>query len=384
MRTEPDPKVHGHASHACVACGTAFVGQSLFCRLCGRRSRLRHDSHSGTVLGGIYRIEGKIAEGGFGAIYRVTHLPTGIELALKVLHADFASDPQISARFRRESKTLANLRDSHTVATFERGELRDGTLFIAMELLRGETLLERFEARGPLPWRDVLAIVRATCSSLGEAHARGIVHRDLKPANIHLDDNDFVKVLDFGIAKVEEGSGIDDGDELTFVGQALGTLDYMAPEQLIGATCSPRSDIYALGVIAFELICGRRPFPEATNAPALVTAMLTQAPPLPSSISRVPEVIDQLLLRCLERDPAHRYENVVELARAIDRALEPPRAPSIPRIAQVHAVPELEQFAHGSVVDAQPLPDPSPRLVIYVLGALIGAVGAAIAWVTLS
>ena len=338
------------------------------------------------MLGGVYRIEGKIAEGGFGAIYRVTHLPTGIELALKVLHADFANDPQISARFRRESKTLANLRDSHTVATFERGELRDGTLFIAMELLRGETLLERFESRGPLPWRDVLAIVRATCSSLGEAHARGIVHRDLKPANLHLDDHDFVKVLDFGIAKVEEGSGIDDGDELTFVGQALGTLDYMAPEQLIGAACSPRSDIYALGVIAFELICGRRPFPDATNAPALVTAMLTQAPPVPSSLARVPEAIDHLLLRCLERDPAHRYENVVELARAIDRALEPPRAPSIPRIARVHAVPELEQFAHGSVVDAQPLPEPSPspRLAIYVLGALIGAVGAAIAWVTLS
>ncbi len=375
---------------SCATCGRAFDQQALYCGLCGRRSRLRHDSRVGAIFGTTYRVEEKVAEGGFGAIYRVTHLPSGVELALKVLHADFASDPQIAARFRRESKALANLRSPHTVTTFERGEFRDGTLFIAMELLRGENLDERFLARGPLPWRAVLQILRAACRSLGEAHARGIVHRDLKPANLHLGADDFVKVLDFGVAKVEVGSGIDDGDEITFAGQSVGTLDYMAPEQLIGAGCTPQSDIYALGVVGFEMICGRRPFPDATNPACLVTAMLTEVPPVPSSIVSLPSDVDRLLLRCLERDPAHRFDSMNELARALDRALAPPAAERIPRFASFHhvAMPELETPARGSVVDVQPLPSTGtpdrtapPRAVIYALCALIGTVGAALAWV---
>ena len=366
----------------CATCGRAFDDQALYCGLCGRRSRLRRDSRTCAILGTTYRIEAKLAEGGFGAIYRVTHLPSGLELALKVLHADFADDPQIAARFRRESKTLANLRNPHTVTTFERGELRDGTLFIAMELLRGESLHDRFLARGPMPWRDVLKILRDACCSLGEAHARGIVHRDLKPANIHLGDHDFVKVLDFGVARVGVESGIDDGDEITFVGQAVGTLDYMAPEQLIGAGCTARSDIYSLGVVGFEMICGRRPFPDATNPACLVTAMLMQAAPVPSSIVALPADVSRLLMRCLERDPAHRFETVVDLARAIDRALAPPWPEPSTRIAGFHhvAMPELEAPADGSVLDVRPVRG-SPRVVIYVLGALIGTVGAALAWV---
>ncbi|MBA3501756.1 MAG: serine/threonine protein kinase, partial [Deltaproteobacteria bacterium] len=171
----------------CSTCNGDLEARALFCGYCGRRTRIRRDSAIGTLIDDTYRIDEKIAEGGFGAIYRATHLASNSTLALKVLHADFANDIQLAARFLRESKALARLRNPHTVITYERGEARDGTLYIAMELLRGESLLQRFRRLGPLPWQEVLAIMRAVSSSLHEAHALGIVHRDLKPANIHLD-----------------------------------------------------------------------------------------------------------------------------------------------------------------------------------------------------
>jgi serine/threonine protein kinase len=351
---------------------------ALWCGVCGRRTRLRRDARNGSVLDDTYRIDAKLAAGGFGVVYRATHLRSGLELALKVLHADFAANDTIAARFRREARALANLHDAHTVVTFERGELRDGTLFIAMELLRGDTLLERFRASGPLPWRQVLEILRAACSSLG-----GIVHRDLKPANIHLGADDFVKVLDFGVAKVLPGSDLEEATELTLVGQTIGTLEYMTPEQLIGAVCTPRSDIYALGVVGFEMICGRRPFPDAANPASLITALLTESPPAPSSFAPVPEAVDRLLLRCLERDPAYRFANVVDLAAAIDRALDSISRPAVmQRCARVHdvAMPELDVPARGSAIDLMPAPRSRSRLV-YLLAALAGVGATAAAWV---
>ena len=368
----------------CIRCGRSLDNQALYCGLCGRRSRVRRDSISGAILGNTYCVIGKLAEGGFGVIYHARHVPTGVEVALKVLHADLATDPQTAARFRRESRALANLRDPHTVVTYERGEFGDGTPFIAMELLHGQTLLEHLRLRGALPWREVLGVLRAACRSLGEAHDYGIVHRDLKPANIHVANDGLIKVLDFGVARCAPRSRSDDGKQITLVGEVVGTLDYMAPEQLAGVPCTPRSDVYALGVIAFELICGRRPFPDAHSAPVLMTALLTQPLPVPSSLVIVPEAVDVLLLRCLERDPDHRYQTMREVESAIDRVLEAPRTSQPPRIAQVHAV-------SLSLRDVLMMPAPPPvaassaarRVLTYTLGGAIAAVGAAIAWVAL-
>jgi serine/threonine protein kinase len=352
---------------------------AAFCGYCGRRTRVRQDP-LGAVIDHGYRIEAKLAEGGFGAIYRATHLASGAAVALKILHADFASDPSLAARFLRESEALLRLRSPHTVITYERGESRDGTLYIAMELLHGESLHERFRRLGPLPWREVLAIMRAVCSSLHEAHALGIVHRDLKPANIHLGGG--VKVLDFGVAKMLPWSGIDDGNDLTLTGQTVGTLEYMAPEQLASATCDARTDIYALGVVAYEMITGRRPFPEACNAPTMITALFTQPVPPPSLIQPVPRKVDQLLLRCLERDPSERYASVAELAAVLDRTVTgrtprdevavsassgarasypPTSRPVIPPIAYAMPMPDrpskmpaFDIEVRGTVIDARP------------------------------
>jgi serine/threonine-protein kinase len=381
----------------CADCKGELEDDALFCGYCGKRTRTRRDSVIGTLIDNAYRIDEKIAHGGFGAIYRATHVASGATLALKVLHADFADDPALAGRFLRESKALAKLKNPHTVVTYERGEAPDGTLYIAMELLRGESLLDRFKRKGPLHWRDVLAIMRAVCSSLAEAHAHGIVHRDLKPANIFLaGENDFVKVLDFGVAKVLPWSNLDDGSEFTLAGQAVGTLEYMAPEQLAGAgDCDARTDIYALGVVAFEMLTGRRPFAEASTAAAMITALYTQPAPVPSMVRAVPGPVDQLILRCLEREVGDRYANVAELVGAIDRILSRPtpkagdsqlaplavgHGPTPQRhvaLAPMHAfvvrpaastasLPELDFAPRGSVINVLPVIEPKPPVVATV------------------
>jgi serine/threonine protein kinase len=216
----------------------------------------------GAVLDRRYRIEFRLAAGGFGAIYRAVHVISRRAVALKVLHTNLARDPEVVARFRREAAALGQLRSPHTIKAYDFGETKDGLLYIAMELLQGESLYERYAALGPLPWRRLVAIARQVCSALAEAHALGIVHRDLKPTNIHLEyidgNPDYVKVLDFGIAKILLGSTLDNAD-LTRSGHMIGTFDYMAPEQMVGGQTSGQSDIYTLGIVMYEMLTGERP-----------------------------------------------------------------------------------------------------------------------------
>lgn len=290
--------------------------------------RRERDTLVGTILDRRFRIEERIAAGGFGAIYRATHVKSGYEVAIKILHPHMSADEQVVARFRREGATLTQLRDPHTVTTYELAVDRDGTLFIVMELLRGETLLHRFRTSGPQPWQQVVAIGRAVCDSLAEAHAMGVVHRDLKPGNIFLkaqdDGTDFVKVLDFGIAKLLQGSDIDGGsEELTKHNEVLGTFEYVSPEQVKGAEYSGRSDIYTLGVVMYEMISGTRPF-ALVNGPALLVSVLMQRPvPLSERMAGLPAELDRVLAKCLEPDPEARFHDVRELAATLDLLVPP-------------------------------------------------------------
>jgi serine/threonine-protein kinase len=284
----------------------------------------RRDPLVGSILDQRFRIDFQLAAGGFGAIYRATDVLSDAEVALKVLLPRVASDRSVVARFRREGKTLANLRDPHTITAYELGEAPDGTLYIVLELLHGESLYQRFRSHGPLPWRRVVHIARGVCSSLAEAHAVGIVHRDLKPANIHLEtrgnDTDFVKVLDFGIAKIVQGSGPEQ-NELTQAGTMIGTVDYMSPEQMVGGEMTPASDIYTLGVVMYEMISGRTPFADAQTATAILAAVLTRTPDPLSSHVAVPATLEQIVARCLEREPNHRFTDITELADALAGAV---------------------------------------------------------------
>ena len=280
----------------------------------------QRDPLVGTVLDRRFRIDFQLAAGGFGAIYGATDELTEAQVALKVLLPQVASDPMVVARFRREGKTLASLRDPHTVTAYELGEAPDGTLYIVMELLHGESLYTRYRNDGAMPWRRVLHIAAGVCSSLAEAHALGVVHRDLKPANIHLEtrdgDPDFVKVLDFGIAKIVQGSDVE-RTQLTQTGQMIGTVDYMSPEQMVGGELTPASDIYTLGVVIYEMIAGRTPFADAQTPTAILAAVLTRTPEPLSSFAQVPPALDRILARCLARDPQHRYTEIGDLAEAL-------------------------------------------------------------------
>jgi tRNA A-37 threonylcarbamoyl transferase component Bud32 len=284
----------------------------------------RRDPLLGEVFDRRFRVEARIAAGGFGAIYRATHLKSGHHFALKVLHANLTNDSGVVARFRREGAALTLLRDPHTITAYELGEADDGTLYIVMELLRGESLYERYRAKGRLPWQRVVAIARAVCSSLAEAHALGIIHRDLKPTNIHLEprgnERDFVKVLDFGIAKILQDSDIDSSD-LTQAGQMIGTLDYMSPEQMVGGMCTPASDIYTLGVVMYEMIAGRKPFHDANSAAAALASVLTMTPPRLATQAVVTPDVDRVVMRCLERQHTDRFQSAIELATALDEIL---------------------------------------------------------------
>jgi serine/threonine protein kinase len=291
------------------------------------RHKAADDIYIGHVLNNRFKVESKIGEGGFGAVYRGVQLATGRKVALKLLHPEMTKDENLVARFRREGMVLCNLRDAHTITTYDFDQTPDGTLYIAMELLEGKSLHQLFHEEAPLDWRRVFKILSEMCSSLGEAHNQGIVHRDLKPENIYLESRsgnpEFVKILDFGIAKVMRGDTIDpQSPQLTATGQTLGTLEYMSPEQLMGKQLDGRSDVYALGVLAYEMITGRLPFPEAKGPAGLITAQLKQTPLPPSQANpkaQLTEAADRAILKCLEKDKNNRYPNVSALSVALQQ-----------------------------------------------------------------
>jgi eukaryotic-like serine/threonine-protein kinase len=314
----------------CSGCGSQLDSRATFCPNCGRTVE---DPHIGVTIARRYQPEKRIAIGGFGSIYRASQLDKDRPVALKIMHRELAADENLVARFRREGEVLIKLRDRHTVATYELGQTPEGLPFIAMELLEGESLLRLFQLYGRMPWHRVFAVARAICRALGEAHALGIIHRDLKPGNIFVTTEGGVKVLDFGIAKIMATSDQPHPQELTRMGTAVGTVEYMAPEQLMGGKADARTDIYTLGVLAFEMITGRRPFNAAGLE--LLTVQLTESPPPPSSLAPVPPIVDEVLLRCLAADSGDRYRDVHDLSGALAAALatyEPPsrrmKAPS--------------------------------------------------------
>jgi len=302
------------------------------------RPKIGDEVYIGQTLNNRFKIESKIGEGGFGAVYRGVQLATGRKVALKLLHPEMTKDENLVARFRREGMVLCNLRDAHTITTYDFDQTPDGTLYIAMELLEGKSLHQVFHEQQPLEWKRMFKILAEMCSSLAEAHSQGIVHRDLKPENVYLESRpgnpEFVKILDFGIAKVMRGDSIDpQSPQLTATGQTLGTLEYMSPEQLMGKALDGRSDVYALGVVAYEMITARLPFPDAKGPAGLITAQLKQTPQPPSVAApklALPSQVDRVILKALEKDKNNRYPDVTAMAVALQEAIDAAREGSNP------------------------------------------------------
>lgn len=275
----------------------------------------------GTVLGGRYRLERLLGAGGMGVVYEATQLSLGRRVAVKVIRADHAASADVARRFQNEMSVVARLQHPHVVHVIDGGADDDGTLFLAMELLGGDTLRARVSSRGLLPVDEALRIVEEIASALVETHRADVLHRDLKAENVMLvptaGQPDSVKVLDFGIARL--GAPAVDGG-LTPAGAVTGTPGYIAPEQLLGQPVDGRADLYALGVIAFEMLAGEPPF-SGSLMELLMRHMSTPARRV-ADVARtrrveVPRAVDDLVAALLEKDPAHRPSSAAHVVAAV-------------------------------------------------------------------
>jgi eukaryotic-like serine/threonine-protein kinase len=268
------------------------------------------------VLAGKYRITRRLGEGGMGIVAEAVHLGLGHRVALKLLRSELVR-PEHRERFFREARAAGSLRSEHVVAIKDVDTLPDGTPFLVMEYLEGADLGRVVQQRGALPAEEATDYVLQACHALAEAHGCGIVHRDLKPANLfltrRLDGAALVKVLDFGIAKV---AGAEMARDLTATSQYMGSPSYMSPEQVRSAKrVDARTDLWALGVILYELLVGVTPFDGETAGDVFVK--ISTEPPRTFPPGMLAPGLEAIILRCLEKDPERRYRDVAELAAAL-------------------------------------------------------------------
>ncbi len=300
--------------------GVAVVISSVVTRLGQQVSREREM--------GSYRLGDLLGRGGMGEVYLATHRLLARPAAIKLLRPELLAGgdgtrAQVAvARFRREAEAAARLRSPHTVALYDFGATRDGTLYLVMELLEGVDLETLVRRDGPLPAGRVIHILRQVCESLDEAHRAGLVHRDIKPANIHVGqvglEQDFVKVLDFGLVKSVEGQ---EGSLVSAAGLTPGTPAYMAPELAQGGAVDGRADLYSLGCVAYYLLTGRLVF-EGDTAIQVILKHIEQ-PPVPPSrrvTTPVPPALERTVLACLAKRPADRPGSAAEVARMLTAA----------------------------------------------------------------
>jgi hypothetical protein len=311
--------------NSCPKCGAHFADSVRLCPNDGTvlESGATVDTRVGTLLDGKYKLEAPLGEGGMGTVYRARHLMLDKPVALKLIKGDPGRSPDVIRRFQREARAASNLNHPNIAAAYDLGQTSDGTLYIAMELVRGQSLKDAIRGSGPLEAQRIGRILGQVASALAVAHRNGIIHRDLKPQNIMLakepDGTEVAKLLDFGIAKTFD----EHTTQLTATGFVLGTPQYMSPEQAAGRPIDARSDLYSLGVIMFEMLVGEVPFNDPST-PALLVKHLTEPAPLPSL--RRPDLhiapaLEAVALRCMEKDPAARYQTAEEFTAGLGGAL---------------------------------------------------------------
>jgi len=317
----------------------------------------------GRVLDGRYEMLERIGEGGMGVVYKGRQVSIDRIVAVKMLSAQLARDPNWVARFNREAKACSQLQHPNTIRMFDFGQTSEGRLFMAMEFLNGRALSQVIQEESPIAPERVLKVIIQCCASLAEAHNIGIIHRDIKPDNVFLlnlaGSPDFVKLLDFSVAKLlQENEGM-----RTQAGVVFGTPQYMSPEQGRGATLDARSDLYALGILAFEMLVGGVPFTDRN--PMNVLAMHTSHP-VPALPETLPPAVKQIVLRMLEKDPGRRHASATELMQNCQQIFTELSAggsgavpaPAPPSLGPPPAAPVADQKT--MMAGQSPLAPPSP------------------------
>ncbi|MET0384471.1 MAG: serine/threonine-protein kinase [Polyangiales bacterium] len=345
---------------------------------------------AGDLVAGQFVIREKLAAGGMGTLYLADQLVVERPVAIKVMqHALFEREPEALERFKREARVLAQIQHPNITHLYTAGQTQHGTPFLAMEYVQGHTLADELK-RGALVLPRVLQIVSQVVQALAAVHHKGVIHRDLKPANIMLTDTPAgprVKVVDFGIAKALDGP-----PHLTLTGAFFGTPKYVAPEQARTQKVDARTDVYAVGLVLYEMLTGKGPFP-ADSAFELLTQQISMTPEPPSQKRMgVTPSLDKLVLRCLEKDPALRYQSADELAEGLAHVFIPRTRPDPSSQGDATLPPPLAaitpqlQSALGVLKDVQSqLVDGlnSPRALFALRIALVLA-GVATIWAALT
>lgn len=295
----------------CHTCDEDLDDDAKFCGMCGA---ILVDENFERVLGDRYVVRQRIGAGSLGAVYRGVQRTTRRKVALKLLADTGQRGPGAAERFVREATVLMNLRSQHTISIYDFNREPDGTLYIVMEVSPGRSLAHVLQREGALPWTRVMRILLGLCDALGEAHTIGVIHRDLKPENILLEERatnqSFVKVSDFGLAKML-GTNL----QISPVGQTVGAVEFASPESLLNRSVDARSDLYALGVLAYLLISGVHPFHSARSFGDMIAAHVQQtAAPLRSLRPDVPDDVDALVATLMQKNPDHRYPDAATVA----------------------------------------------------------------------
>lgn len=365
-----------HSSDAqCSVCGSRMAPETNFCGVCGARL-YAHDQLGprsaatdtriiGRIVANRYKVLKMIGQGGMGTVYLVEHIYIGKLMAMKVLHAKFLIYDEVVRRFKREAEAVSKLSSIHTVSVFDFGRF-DDMFYIVMEYLKGVDVATVLEKHGALPSPRVVRTVLQVCDSVAEAHEMHIIHRDLKPENLFFitlkDGRDFVKVLDFGLAKIiAQHEEHEQGATLSGAGRLVGTPYYMSPEQIRNREIDARSDIYSLGAVMYTMLAGCTVF-EGESAMEVVSKHLTQKVVPLSSMAlpfEIPQELDEIVLKALEKEPTDRFQTIDELAQRLHSLIQReggnPTAMSHLRLQPVKEGETLRKMSAPTVI-TDPLP----------------------------
>src|SRR5246500_2505958 len=311
------------------------------------------DPLEGALLDGRYLVESKIASGGTSTVYRGLDVRLDRPVALKVMDSRYAGDEQFLTRFRLEARTVARLKDPGLVAVYDQGTDAQHP-FLVMELIEGGTLRELLAERGPMPPHAVVAVLRPVLGGLAAAHLAGLVHRDVKPENVLISDDGDVKIADFGLVRAVAAAGI------TSASVILGTVAYLSPEQVRSGSTSPRSDVYSVGILTYELLTGRTPFTGDSALSIAYQRLDADVPPPSGAIEGVPTQFDELVGRATARDPADRYADAIEMGAELDAIAEEIAPPDLRGPAPRNS-PQHRSAAHPSRMAERPATGQQPQ-----------------------